>query len=160
MAVTAYYLAPTTEAVCDTFFTALGEHTSYLQRAGYGTVAGGDANAHIGLDIGRAEYRDPDYAGTSWLDWAVQPKQDRLVPDSLSQWTYYSMRASDYANEPGLPQEKGRSIPDHLSADDTAMPLLERYVLNLRDHYRTDHAGLLFTVCTRAGAETITQPQI
>ena len=145
LAIIAYYLAPTTEAICDTFFTALGVHTSHLQRAGYGTVAGGDANAHIGLDIGRTEYRDnPDYAGVSWLAWAEQTNQDRLTPDSPIQWTYYSMRASDFADAPDLPREKGRSIADHLSADEKARPLVEKYELNLRDHYRTDHAGLLF----------------
>ena len=133
----------------------------HLQCAGYGTIAGGDANAHIGLEIGRENYRDnPDYAGVSWLDWAEQTNQERLVPDSLIQWTYYSMRASDFADGPNLPQGKGRSIPDHLSADQKAMPRFRRYELNLRDHYRTDHAGLLFTVSACATEETITHPQV
>ena len=147
LAVVAYYLAPSSEAICDVFFEGLASHVAFLQQKGYATLAGGDANAHLGLPEGRPQYvNNPDYAGACWLDWAENASHTRISPVSRSPWTCYSMQASDYKNEPSLPPGKGRSIVDHVSADEAAQSAVTSCKLNTEDHYRTDHAGLQVTV--------------
>ena len=108
-------------------------------------IAIGDMNAHLPEDEPYTG-RKPDLAGRSWTDITNTLGLRRLLPGTGPRWTFYSMTKQDYLHRRQFDTEEGKSVVDLAAASNEATSMINKFWLNFKDFFRTDHVGLCLNI--------------